>query len=97
MSISFICTAVHKGCEQAARFKTAPSYGAAFIFSALMRYWSFSFGEGAEQSPDSRNAASHGKWRCCYATLETVDYAVVTTGRDGEKNEICERQNQAPL
>lgn len=53
---------------------TALSYGAAVIVLALMRYWSFSFDEGAEPSPDSRSADLATASGAAYATLETVDY-----------------------
>jgi hypothetical protein len=62
--VSFIRTITLESCEQAARFNTASSYGAAFIFPALMWYL-FLFDEGAEQSPYSRNAARYGKLRRC--------------------------------
>ncbi|MGZ4926287.1 MAG: hypothetical protein ACXV4B_07540 [Halobacteriota archaeon] len=53
---------------------TALSYGAAGIVLALMRYWSFSFDEGAGLPPDSRSADLATASGPAYATLEIVDY-----------------------
>ena len=56
------------------------SYGTAIVVLALMRYWSFSFDEGAESPPDLNNADVVYVPGSAYSTLENVEYRHTAEG-----------------
>jgi hypothetical protein len=56
------------------------SYGTAIVVLALMRYWSFSFDEGEESSPDLNNADVVDVPSSAYSTLENVEYRHTAEG-----------------
>ncbi len=56
------------------------SYGTAIVVLALMRYWSFSFDEGEEASPDLNNADVVDVPSSAYSTLENVEYRHTAEG-----------------
>ena len=56
------------------------SCGTAIVVLALMRYWSFSFDEGAESPPDLDNADIVYVSGSAYSTLENVEYGHAAEG-----------------
>jgi hypothetical protein len=59
---------------------TLLSYGAAMIILAVMRYWSFSFDEGAVSSPELNNANVVYVRGSAYSALENVEYGRTAEG-----------------
>ena len=59
---------------------TLLSYGAAIIVLGVMRYWSFSFDEGAEFSPELNNANVVYVRGSAYSALENVEYGRTAEG-----------------
>ena len=60
---------------------TLLSYGAAVIVLGVMRYWSFSFDEGAEFSPELNSANVVDVRGSAYSALENVEYGGTAEGR----------------
>jgi hypothetical protein len=61
-------------------FLTLLSYGAAVIVLGVMRYWSFSFDEGAESSPELNSANVVYVRGSAYSALENVEYGRTAEG-----------------
>jgi|GEM_PF-367581 len=59
---------------------TLLSYGAAVIVLGVMRYWSFSFDEGAESSPELNSANVVYVRGSAYSALENVEYGRTAEG-----------------
>jgi cytoskeletal protein RodZ len=59
---------------------TLLSYGAAVIVLGVMRYWSFSFDEGAEFSPELNSANVVDVRGSAYSALENVEYGRTAEG-----------------
>jgi hypothetical protein len=57
------------------------SYGTAIVVLAVMRYWSFSFDEGAESPPKFDDASVAYRRGSAYSTLESVENGLTVEGQ----------------